>query len=420
MGWSGSRTTSFETAVAKDQADTSSSRFRGINPTSPFYTQSKDTYSFNDTLNPLQRTPMGEKYIGQDKSSFWDNPLKDAEVHYADENAEAVDARSSRDPEDTVFARKDSEVRDYLVENKDPREGYVEGDPTMAQHQDKDLTEQAENTIVAGVDKNTWLSQPDVARMALENRGGLADELKRDPDLKENLETNPTTALRDDSREKVREELDDELSSTTKEVLDDEFMEDHPLAALKLLDDAGTREWVEQDKDYAEEFKRKVGTVEDEMRDQLADEAAEKMGSFPYNGYEGRFFEGRDDLAEAVWSDSLTSKGDDSVATWLNGQDINSDSTSSSDLSATYWADRAKQATGGGDSGIPEHLFDNNVSLSMMAARNENVAEGLTRDAAEIAVAYPDSDAGSLATKAYRAYGFGMGERSYGQFLRVA
>ncbi len=429
LGWSSLNTSGFEVAAAADKAATQAGRFRGVFAQSPFYTKKLDEYDINDTLNPLQRNPV-DKTRTVKHNPLWDNPLEEADIRVETDRERAIDQRSLKNPYDMVFARRNSNMREFLVHADDPGDGYIEGDPTMAQHQDKDLAEFAEEDVVAGVDSETWLEQPEVARLALENRGGLADKLQESDTLKKYLEADPAEAVRDRSREKVREALDGKLSNSS-EILDDEFLEAHPLAALKLLEDNQTREWVEEDTDNAREFKDQAGVVEDEMRSEMAQKATDRMNSYPFNAYGAEFFQGKDNLAEAVVSDTLTSSGDDSFATWLESresgledsgspeQPLNMEEVGSQQLASSFWADQAKAAVGT-DAGIPDHLFNGNVSLSMMTANDANLAADLTADAGAIATSFPDRGATAPATKAYRAYGFGLGERTFGRFLRVA
>ncbi|MDP8208008.1 MAG: hypothetical protein P9L92_15190 [Candidatus Electryonea clarkiae] len=417
-GYSSDNTNAFESAVEDDRKSADIGRFRGVDPYSPFYTRPVGEFRGIDTSSPMFRTPDGEKHDSDPEPRLMEeeHPLYDLypEIHTRNADEEAVDEVSSSNPYDSVFAREDSEVRDLLTDTDDLNDSYVNDIPSKAQAQEYELAGYAENAIAAGVDKATWESQPDVARLALENRGSLADEIKDSDDFRDLLKESPDAVMLDESRKRVRNELSEKLRNSG-DILDEEFMKEHPLAALNLLDRPDLVNWVEQDMDNARAYKRDAGLYDDQTRNRLGSEAAKRVESSPFDE---DWFDGNKGVAEAVWADSVTGH-DDKVGTWMDSQEtIQPEDAFAPELAGQYWSDIAKRESGGEDV-IPEHLFDSNESLSMMTSLNGDFAESLQNSAEAITTSFPDFPSTSLTTVAYRGYGLGLADRSYGDYQRI-
>ncbi len=416
LGAAESNNISFYEADQSDRDSHEIGKFRGINPSSPFYTQPIGKFrgiyqqpkSYNSHYDPLvARQPASRlEYI----LDFFGIRLETKTSE-----TEAVENQRLTEPDDRVYLNTDNAIYDLLTEPGDLNEAYVNVDETPGQTQEDELAAFTEEVIDHGIENSTWRAHPDLARLILENRGELADKLEESENLRDLITTSPDEVLLEASRERVREQVSEKLKNSA-DILDQDFLEEYPLVALRLLERPDLVSWVEENRDNALQLRADAGRITKEMQDRLAEEADSLVQNLPFTE---DFFAANPNLAEAVWADTLTGY-DQSIGTWLESKaSLLPEDANMVALASGYWADRAKTATGGAGT-IPEHLFDNNPPLSMMAALDQDVADSLAAEATAIQTMYPLKTSTSLPVLAYRAFGLGLGNRYYGDYQRVA
>ncbi len=378
-------------ALDRDQADIG--KFRGISTSFPFSRNSLEDANQSLTLNPAFARGL--------------------ELRTEDEAARAVDEVSRLIAEDQWYIRPDGEVRDLLSSEKDLQRAYTNDFQETGYKQEAQLAEFAGLVISAATGDAEWLPQPDVARLALENRGGFGDLLKDDDTLQSYLTTPADEVLLDESRERAKSAVL-ELLPNSSDILDEEFFDEFPLTALRLLERPDIVDWIERDTDNAKQFKQDAGLLTEEIRGRLSEEADKIVENDPFDE---RFFDANLNLAEVVWADNLTGHEND-YGTFLNGVEVLREDAQATDLAAQYWTKQASKQVN--NDSFPNHLFEQNNSLAMMAALNTDVSFALSAEAESIHISYPNKSGLSQVTRAFRGYGLGLGDRQYGDYLRVA
>ncbi|MBD3165072.1 hypothetical protein GF324_00570 [bacterium] len=389
IGGSADFTSRFTEADAEDRASHSIGRFRGITDEFPF-----------DNDDYLDRW-AADNFIPA--LSGWDNLV------VKDEYGEAVDAVSRLNPYDRVYASPQSDVRDLIADQRQLRESYLSGDPGKGELQESKLAEFAVSQITNKLSEDEWLRHPDLARLALENRGGLGDLLREDEDLQAHLTLEPDEALLENARTRAREEVQSRLDNAS-DILTDDVFEENPQFALYLLMNPSEITLAEQSDDYADSLRAQAGELEGRALDELAAKADEAVTASPFTE---QYFDDNLGLAEVVVTDTLAA-GDHLFADYLNGTSgLLREDADPRTLASGYWAGVAKDKTG-----LNTTLFDNDSLSAMLAGRNDSVADALSSDADAIETSYPAED--GYPRRAYRAYGLGLGDRNYGDFFRWA
>ncbi len=407
----------FESGDSYDREAHEIGRFRGVYPRSPFYTKPLDQFRGLNDSSTLYRTPNNGYHKDDPSPGLLDksHPLYgfNPEIRVTSENELSFNKINQVNPLDTAYAFPSSQVRQLLISSNDLNEAYTSGNSSRDYAQENELSAYAQNEIIPGIDKNRLQSEPDLARMILENRGGLREKLDEDKNLREVFDISQLEFLLDQSRQRVRDELSEELRNSG-DILDEDFIEYYPLASLNLLKNPDLIRWVEEDRENAYQYKQDAGRTEKIVKDSLAEEAADEVQAFPYST---SFFEGNEELAEAVLSDRLTGY-DHKLGSWLARQDsIRHDKSFAPDIAEKYLADTAIQETGGSRH-LPEHLFENNPTLSIMVLMDSDLAEDLKNDSMAVRISYPDRNKLDNRTIAYRAFGLGLADRKYGEFIR--
>ena len=391
---------SFKQADSEDREAESIRKFRGLHPYGTFSTTE----------------PGNFRGIGLDvpDSEIELPAYKKIKVHINVDEAKAMDRVSWNNLKELMYTRRGSEAGEVLEEPGTLNTAYVEGNPTPGLDQESEIAAYAD-TEIPGTDRETWVSQPDLARLALENRGELAERIADSDDLREALTAVPDDLALERARTRVREEVSGKLRNSS-DILDEEFLEDNPLATLDLLQNPAKVKWVEENRENAKQYRRDAGRTAVSKRAELAGEAAERVQNQPFDE---TWFEGNLNVAETVVADAYTGHGD-ALGTFLETQGGTSrEEASATRLASKYWAEIGKRETGG-DDGPPGFLFDENRSLAMMASIDSELAGALKADALSIRTSYPQAGPFQPETIAFRAYGLGLADRIYGNFQRVA
>ncbi|MBZ0263174.1 hypothetical protein K8I28_00775 [bacterium] len=419
LGNSSERSLDFMDADAIDLDDHQIDRFRGLDSHSPFYLNS--TQSFRGLHDP----PTFSRSSFQN-SSFLQVSLSSTEtieelldgrkirVNDRSENSRAISREASKDPYDAVYTSEDRNVHDVLAESDELTNAYVEGRThNDLPHEDK-LADLAEVIVGNGISADRWRQYPDLARLAVENRADFQDQLEESSELSDLMNAQPEDELLQRSREQVVEAVSEKLQNSS-EILDEEFLNEYPLLALYLLRNPGLIEYIEQNTEFAEQYRADAGRITESMRDDLPELADEAVDSSPFDE---DYFAANPDMAEVVLNDAAADSSHP-FATWLEQQEIQRKEASPSTLAESYWLDRAREATRG-ESNIPDFLFSDNPPLSMMASLNQSLADTLTNNSELLYTLFGDTSEDSLFRRAQRAYGLGLSQRINGEYQRIA
>ncbi len=413
LGGSGDRTDRFTAADSSDRDAMHIRNWSGILDDQPYQAGDLEDFRGLPQLSDLKTPLYYEQLTGEQN---WG-------VKHHDPRREAVDQKSALELRDAWFAGHptfteavygdgESAIRELLATDDALRSAYTRGRDANAYEQEMDLAAEA-GFWFEGTEEADWRDQEDFARMALENRGGLADKLQASGSLRDMVGADGLEQLVSESRQRVLDELLPMLENSS-DTITEEFLQQHPLTALELLDNSGLRRDVEEDPDKAAELVADADRIEGEVKGELAQRAASRINDDLFNE---NWFTTEGALAEAVVSDGVTD-ADNSFADWLRVQEGYTYATARSpELIENYWADRAYGAVEGA---LDRRLFAENPSLAMMTSLNTEVAEDLASDADAIATAYPEGSELNGAVRAYRAYGLGLADRRFGTYTRVA
>ncbi|MCB2200469.1 hypothetical protein KQI63_13760 [bacterium] len=400
LGSSEARSQSFDEADRSDRSASSTS--------SPWHGIDSDGYYSPDDTSDFR----GIGYLGKLIASG--HTLKNRNP-----NEVAVDDRAPGDPFDraflgdpTTFERYYGEdgaaARQLLADEAALREAFTEGRAGLENKLPDDLALFAA-LVIAATDQEDWLDDGELARLVLENRAGLAERIEEDPELKALLTADPEEVMVERSRERVLSDLLPQLANSG-DILDEEFLRDHPLFALALLRDPGLLKFVEENRDQAYAIRRDAENIEARVQAELAEEADAIVGNSPFTSY---WFEEHDEWAEVVVSDYRT-KHDQPLGQWMGTvEEMVTEDVIGQALARAYWVDLADAAT---SNVFPTSLFSDSDALSLMTVLSSDLAEALQEDSTTILESIPTQ---TTALHAARAYGFGLGERSYGDYRRI-
>jgi hypothetical protein len=346
----------------------------------------------------------------------------DLDTHEHNPNAIEVDAARNKNPYDKALLGDDlifgqlygedgSELREVMIEDDELREKFVNNNGNYDYLTERDLAYLA-NEITPPADIEDWLKSGDLSRMTVEDRSQLVDKLNESEELVDLLSANPREELLSRSRERVLDELTP-LLENTGDILDEEFLSEHPLFSLHILQDPAYLKWVEEDRDNAKAARRDAENIENVKREELAEIAESEVGQLPYTE---SWFNDNIDFAEIVVNDSEIDH-DSQLGQWLNQNgNILPENASVTDLTNQYWSDTAFEKV---EESVDQHLFDNSTALSMMSVLDENVAQSIINDSEKISLSFPNVSIPEKEAFAVLSYGLGLGHRVYGDYQRI-
>ncbi len=407
LGGSADRTEKFTTADSNDRKTVSTAgEWYGI-AKEGFYNPDP-TEEFTGILDPF--------------NSYYSIDNVDLDTHEHDPNAIAVDAARNRNPYDKALLGDDlifeelygedgSELREVVIEDDELRENFVENDRSYDYRIEEELANLA-NEITPPAEIEDWLKSGDLSRLIVEGRAQLVDKLNESEELSDLLSSDPREELLSRSRERVQDELTPLLQNSS-DILDEEFLSEHPLFALHILQDPAYLKWVEDDREHAKGARRDAENIENVKREELAEIAESEVGQLPYTE---SWFSDNIDFAEIVVSDSEINH-DSQLGQWLNQNgNILPENASVADLTHQYWSDTAFEKV---DENIDQHIFDNSSQLSMMTSLDGDVAESIKNDSEKISLSFPDVSIPDREAFAVLSYGLGLGNRVYGDYQRI-
>ncbi|MFH0883144.1 MAG: hypothetical protein V2A56_09165 [bacterium] len=433
LGRSGSRTDKLRQAEQRDAYERGPATWHGIDSEGYYNPDHPQDWRGLDSANAMllhktdKPTVLGDKFRGPifSTTDILKAPLdKNEAVHTETEEEAAVKETLWASPEDratlgdpllseALYGRS-MNARDLIAHDTELNRAYT-GDVSHATQNQRGEIADAAAFQVTGVKATDLFGEGELGRLILENRGGLSDTLNASESTRNLIGADPGNELQQASRERVLDTLLPKLQNSS-DIITEDVLRDHPLAAMDLLSQPELINWVEGKRDNARSFVQDIGRTEEQVRSDLPDRAQAVVGEYAYP-FSRDWFSQNTDAAEVVVADRVTGTSAPYSEHLLSQQDELSRLASQSTEAGKYWTQQAKQSTG---STLPGHLLETSPSLSLLAAKDHTVAMGLLSDAKMIHAGYPNVAETSDLLTALRAYSIGLGERIHGVYERVA
>jgi len=310
-----------------------------------------------------------------------------------------------------LYGDDGSQVRNLFIEDDSLRSDLLDTSNQPSRNLTTELIAFARE-VVPGLEVPEWAREGELARMVLENVGGLGDKIIENKDLRNLINTDSTDELINQSREAVLDELLPQIKNSS-EIITEDFLRENPHIAFDLLANPESLHYVEEDLDQAREVVRYASESKNRIFDQMTANASSEVNQIPFSD---DWFESNPEVAEIVASNKLTDS-DNPLGQWMNRQeDYLQGESFSNDLIQKYWSDTAQSVT---EDSLNSHLFEDSPTLSMLAVSNPEVRNLLVNNAVEINESYPDGNTNSPDLWVLRTYGIGLGENNYGDYQRV-
>lgn len=381
--------------------------FRGIN------TPSVGVFGKEDTPSPLGDNFRGPLFT---VGNVLEGPVEEG-LHNRTPDSVALLETTRRTPGnraylgDTLLSPElygdGTTVRDFIENNPELHDAFTGDTSRSTIQQPADLAYEA-SLLVPGSESEDFINEGDYSRMIVEDRGELGTLLAEDEELRNLIGREyPDEVIRDRARERVLDAVEP-LLSNSEEILTRDWLEANPLVALDLLQRPGFRAWVEESHDNARSLLADADRISDRVRSELPGDAAALVNAIPFDE---EWFGSELTLAETVVADQATG-ADNRLGDWMHTQENTLEyETSGRELAGDYLVETSMTLT---ENALPRHLFTGSPALSLNTTAGDSVPFGLLADADNINASYPDSPLLSDITAAYRAWGFGYGERLHG------
>lgn len=433
LGRSGSKTDQLKSAEERDAYERGAATWHGIND-SGYYNPadpedwrgiySADSMSLTHTK---KENALGDKFRGPifSGTNVLKAPLDKGEiVHTETEQERAVKEKLWTRPEDRAYLGdpllspslygNSTNARDAIAHDTELNSAFTGNVSHATQNQRGEIADAAA-TQVTGVVATDLNNEGELARLILEDRGGLTDRLAQSQDARHLIGADPSTELLNASRDRVIAALIPQLNNSS-DIVTEDILRQHPLAAMDLLSQPELISWVEGKRANARSFVQDIGTREEQVRADLPSRASKVVGETTYP-FSSDWFTQHLDAAEIVVSDNVTGAANPYSEHLISQKDELAREASQAGEARKYWINQAKLAT---DNALPGHLIETSKSLSLLAAEDQPTAMGLIADAGTINAGYPNVAETSDLLTALRAYSIGLGERIYGVYERVA